>query len=166
MSVKRLCVWSMEGRPGDQWATVPRTMACPVTRTPWRLPGTESRRLGDVSVTPPVAMMDWLLLTKATYGREECSSGLRALEFSPSYQGRQRQGLEAGCHVASALEEQSRWLLSSLPSHSPGRSSAQRGGSSRLDWPNEGNHDPSQVCPALLLGDSRNCQGDINCHIW
>lgn len=95
------------GRPGDQWATVPRTMACPVTRTPWRLPGTESRRLGDVSVTPPVAMMDWVPLTNATYRREECSPGLRALEFSPSCQGRQRQGLEAGCHVASALEEQS-----------------------------------------------------------
>lgn len=68
---------------------------------------------------------DGLPLTEATYGREQCS-GLTALEFSPSCQARQRQGLEAGCHVTSSVE-QSRWMPYPLSSSSPGRSSAQRG---------------------------------------
>lgn len=152
------------GRPGGQCGTVPRTMACPVTRTTWRLPGTESQGLGGVSVTLPVAMMDYPW-QKLLTGERSVHPGLQLWSSVRHVKGGRGTRGQLSHYIFRWGAEQVSALLS--PLIQPREKLRPEGWSSRLHGPNEGNHDPSQVCPALLLGDSRNCQGDIiNCQIW
>lgn len=87
-------------------------------------------------------------------GERKCLFGLMVLEVSPSWHGRQRQRPEADCHTASAVKEQ---RMRTVTAHldlsflsSPGKSSAQWGASSHLDWPHQDNRSPSQACPEAV----------------